>query len=211
MKKSIALTLVLTLCLSLCACGKADKHEEMKQDDTYAEVVQTPVEMTETEPMEMTEAPTEPQIVEVEITLDNWQEYFEFKEFLFCLNNEFGEFKEYAFYWCLVPKESIGTVKKSTVVLGYDYKLESRAFTVYPDTNTFEWGAFSNGFNTELGSDTESVTWLDMVRVYSNGEIDIFGAQLKHMFGNTKSIEHSFYYTFDVTRIQGTLTIQKNS
>ena len=56
MKKTIALLMVLALCLSLCACGGGNN---------VPETIETPTT-------------TEPQYEIVEITMDNWQEYFEF-------------------------------------------------------------------------------------------------------------------------------------
>ena len=210
MRKLLCMLLVLAMCLSICACGKADNREEMVQD-TEEMAVRPTVEVLETEPTETIPIVTEPQIVEVEITLDNWQEYFEFKEFLFFQNDDFGEFEQYAFYWCFVPKEEIGTVKDSTVALGYDYHTESHYFIVNPDANSYEWGEVTPNPYSETGSDTVHVSWLNSVRFYSNGEIDIRGAELKHMFGNSLTSGNAPYYTFDITRIEGTLTIEKNN
>lgn len=205
MKKVFALMMVLALCLPLCACDKEEPQVGKGQDMIKNETVMI------TDPVETVPISTEPQIVEIEITLDNWQEYFEFKEYLFFQNGDFGDFKQYSFHWCFIPKEEIGTVKKCTVALGYDYHVENHYFTVDPDAKTYEWGEVALNPYAESGSDTEKVGWLDMVRLYSDGAIDIRGAQLRHMFGNTLTSGNAPYYTFEITRIEGTLTVEKNN
>ena len=63
MKKTISFLLSLAICLSLAACGAG------------AEPPAGTVPPTETVPVT-----TEPPLQEIEITMDNWQEYFELRE-----------------------------------------------------------------------------------------------------------------------------------
>lgn len=63
--------LALVLCLSLCACGGGNETPETT--DAATEPTPTTPPTTET----TAPAETEPQYETVEITIDNWQEYFE--------------------------------------------------------------------------------------------------------------------------------------
>ena len=93
MKKALSVLLALILCLSLCACGNQDKY---KKYDTLIGYIESNkragalagltklfgtnvfVGQLIVNPSEFTES-TDPPIThtEVEITLENWQEYFE--------------------------------------------------------------------------------------------------------------------------------------
>lgn len=97
MKKWIALLLVAVLCLSLAACGDskaqdnsgtaqgqtADNSTQNTGEPSGADVPQDTGEPSDAEPTEQT----------VEITLDNWQDYFEIKQYLsgYIGTNDFGE------------------------------------------------------------------------------------------------------------------------
>ena len=71
MKKLIALLLAAALCLSLAACsnGKMEDNSDTSQGQT-----------TDNSPQD-TDKPSNAELAEqtIEITLDNWQEYFEFR------------------------------------------------------------------------------------------------------------------------------------
>ena len=71
MKKWIALLLAAVLCLSLTACGngKTEDNSGTSQGQTTDNSLQDTDEPSNAELTEQT----------VEITLDNWQEYFEFR------------------------------------------------------------------------------------------------------------------------------------
>ena len=204
MKKILSMIVALVMGLTLCAC-----RGEILQDTADDTAEDTWVEVVETQTIETTILPTEPEIQEIEITLDNWQDYFEYKEFLFCQKDAFGDFTDYFFFWCLVPKDSVGTIVDSSVAVAYDYKLETRRLTVDPDTNTFEWGDFSADPYSDFGSGVEKVEILYPLFTYSVGEIETYGVQLARMGGNQETIDRAWYYTFDITRIEGTLKIQK--
>lgn len=87
MKKLLALLLALVTSLALCACGK-----ENIQDAEVQNVPQTQ-EMATTTSAVNTEL-TEPQIIEIELTAENWQEYFDTENVganYFWIRNSFDE------------------------------------------------------------------------------------------------------------------------
>ena len=75
MKKRIALLLAAVLCLSLAACG--NREAKANTDNSQEQNIET-----ENVPNEGEKAEAEPQEQTIEITLDNWQEYFEINQYL---------------------------------------------------------------------------------------------------------------------------------
>lgn len=100
MKKLFALLLAAVLCLSLAACG--DGKVETNADNSQEQ-------NTENTPNESEQVETEPQEQTIEITLDNWQEYFEIKDYLGVIydTNAFDEVTDsvLTFYTILESKE----------------------------------------------------------------------------------------------------------
>ena len=89
MKKAISLLLALVLCLSLCACGGGN-------DTTKTTEVPTTTTPATTEPEPTAPIETEPQYETVEITMDNWADYFEFVFIEDWEINGFGESEGYS-------------------------------------------------------------------------------------------------------------------
>ena len=132
MKKLIALLLAAVLCLSLAACGNGkieantDNSQEQNKENTPSES-----EQVETEPQEQT----------IEITLDNWQEYFEINQYL-SVNytaNAFGELTDtsLSFFTILEPKEAYSYY---TVDVAVEYSVDycTRDITYNLDDFSFE-------------------------------------------------------------------------
>ena len=90
MKKWIALLLVAVLCLSLAACGG---KAETSGKETQGQQESQNTEQTDNEPSEAESS--EPEVKTIEITMDNWQDYFEIKDYLsVCrVKDDFGEQK----------------------------------------------------------------------------------------------------------------------
>lgn len=111
MKKLLSLLLALVLCLSLCACGgsaeleKYQKYETLinyleaeEYENAYYELLRLSQGAQGTQGTEQEEK----ELVTVDITLDNWQEYFEIRPYEECFYNDFGDLtgqnNGYAFY-----------------------------------------------------------------------------------------------------------------
>lgn len=88
MKKLIALLLAAVLCLSLAACGngKTEDNSGTSQGQT-----------TDNSPQEQT----------IEITLDNWKEYFEFRTVASVNKDSYNEITGMYVYYKFFPKETI--------------------------------------------------------------------------------------------------------
>ena len=140
MKKTISLLLALVMCLSLAACGNAEKPKQNKTENDYIGVSTNQTENTDstdyqTEYTAPTE--TEPKVQVVEITMDNWQDYFEIKQ---CVEgdvntNAFDEVESVGYYIYTVftlkeeYAEKIDT-DESQLAIGYSGNIKSRHITI---------------------------------------------------------------------------------
>ena len=93
MKKAISLLLALVMCLSLCACGGGSETPKTEYIESHNPTnIQNETnnaestEQTEAEPIE-----TEPTYTTIEISLDNWQDYFQFQWVVSEVRNDFDE------------------------------------------------------------------------------------------------------------------------
>ena len=166
MKKLLSLLLAAALVLSLGACGKEanpyEKYEElfeyMEREDydsamayirelagesetvpqaAPATEAETEPETTETQPSE-----TEPQPVTVEITMDNWQEYFELREYVEIKKNGFGEFEKVSVYYALVNKDGMSPeCNLSDVTMEFSYTKKYVSMSVDLENGTITYGA----------------------------------------------------------------------
>lgn len=99
MKKWIALLLAAVLCLSLTACGngKTEDNSGTSQGQTTDNSLQDTDEPSNAELTEQT----------VEITLDNWQDYFEFRPDVHVLKDSYNEIAGMQVIFKFFPKEAI--------------------------------------------------------------------------------------------------------
>ena len=99
MKKWMALLLAAVLCLSLAACGgsKTEENSGTVQGQTTADSPQD------------TDASSSAGLTEqtVEITLDNWQDYFEFRPVVHVSENSYNEITGMQVIFKFLPKEAI--------------------------------------------------------------------------------------------------------
>lgn len=166
MKKLLSLLLAAALVLSLGACGKEanpyEKYEELFEcleredyDSAIAYIrelagesetvpqaapateAETEPETTETQPSE-----TEPQPVTAEITMDNWQEYFELREYVEIKKNGFGEFEKVSVYYALVNKDGMSPeCNLSDVTMEFSYTKKYVSMSVDLENGTITYGA----------------------------------------------------------------------
>ena len=127
MKQAMSLILALILCLSLCACGNQEKY---KKYDTLIGYIEAGDEENATKEFltlleqnkpETTEPEiTEPATTTVEITMENWQEYFELVLSGGVNRNAFNEVEDTFAVWRLYLKEEYwGKALEADVAFGY--------------------------------------------------------------------------------------------
>lgn len=139
MKKTISLLLALVLCLSLCACG-SKAEAKTSGNGTEGQTVQNTPQNTEqvnTQPVETQPIETEPEEQVIEVTLDNWQNFFEIRQYLSCYihENDFHEFENASYDICTVitPREEL-----AQSVIASDIAIE---FNAYFSARTLVWNA----------------------------------------------------------------------
>ena len=125
MKKWIALLLLLSLCLSLCGCGKKkEPPAETGQTSEYA----VPTEYI---PPVTQELPVYTRFDSIEITLDNWDTYFEITEVPLFILNPNGGIREMVQNYCVTLREEFSHRLRTTGSYGVDFTI---GFDVYVDT-----------------------------------------------------------------------------
>ena len=145
MKKWIALLLAAVLCLSLAACGngKTEDNSGTSQGQTTDNSLQDTDEPSNAELTEQT----------VEITLDNWQDYFEFRPDVHVLKDSYNEITGMQVIFKFFPKEAIaeniavpGVFDDDRIVFDVQY-IDPYACIYRYDLNTQELtvGEFTEG------------------------------------------------------------------
>ncbi len=92
-------------------------------------------------PSQSESADDQPQYELVDITLDNWQDYFELREYHKFEENGFGEFKKVTTYYSLVSKDGIVfDESKSDVTFEFTCNIERKPYTVDFENRTVIYG-----------------------------------------------------------------------
>ena len=226
MKRIVSLIIVLAICLSLCACGNIGKYAKyetlincLENGDyagAYAEISKISAGS------ETTEAPNE--TTTIEITLDNWQEYFEITLHAETEKNSFDEVT--GFY----PRYKFSLKEKyANTIEGIDLAVEYHAtdgyFTEYtydiatgaittgePDkddpaddkTDTFSLST-SNGYYFIVGTPTTDTK--PTIQTWQFISLTSWYPDSLSINGNIATIKASLYSTVDIVRIQGTITL----
>lgn len=233
MKRIVVFLLVLIMCLSLCACGSKvaenpyAKYEELfvyletndyDSANAYIQnffgknVSQPATEPIEEMPVETEHVETEPdenklQYRTIEITLENWQDYFELKTITVTHKNGFNEidyfFPQLKF---LVREEWADAMSDMHVVFEYrctdsyacwfSYNMDTEELIEGEKTDHYvsdPWGAI----RTLEKDDIEYGTWL-----YGNSK-----RETVTLDGNIAKIVADMYSTVEILRIEGTITV----
>lgn len=220
MKKWIALLLVAVLCLSLAACGdsKTEENSGTVQGQTTAD---SPQDTDASSSAELTEQT-------VEITLDNWQDYFEFRPVVEVKKDSYNEITGMQVLYKFLPKEAIA---ENIVDVGadderivfdvqyidpyaciYSYDLNTQKLTIGEYTE----GSSSYSADALLPSEDWSGTYDS---IYDGGYFPTNGYRVitfplnKYDDCTVKdTIIESYGYAYssvEITRIKGTITILK--
>lgn len=182
MKKLMMMLLSAVMVMSLAACGGSDSNNSKKDE------------------------PIVPETETVEITIDNWQDYFEIVEGTTVRTNEFDEPESVYPTMNLVLKEGIELgVNEYGTVMGYELAVEygftSAYYNVEMDLEncTLTIGDLYEGDTPE--QDTETNTFFhDMNSFYMS-------YNSRGQGGVTVAME--IISDVEIIRIQGTITIQK--
>ena len=221
MKKLIALLLAAVMCLSLAACGngKTEDNSGTSQGQT-----------TDNSPQD-TDEPSNAELTEqtIEITLDNWQEYFEFRPVVHETKNSYNELTGMQVIYKFFPKEAIAesiavpdALDDDRIVFDVQY-IDPYACIYRYDLNTKkltvgEFAEDSSPYRADdlLPSYDESGTYdscIDPGYFPTDGYMVITFPLNKYMDCTVKdNIMESYGYAIssvEITRIKGTFTILK--
>ena len=187
MEKTMELLLTFALCLSLYAyCGKAGAPET-----TIPITTQTTTETFTADATIALQEETTPRERVIEISLDNWQDYYEFKEYVDCdirvdvFDDPTGCYN--SFCSLLVPKADI-----ADKIIFADVKMK---YDVDYDISQISWNA--KDFTFELLSSRKA----------TENDWQLYGHFKRDVTATTRDfyIEHDFL--LDGKRIEDTLTV----
>ncbi|MDD5792325.1 MAG: hypothetical protein PUD22_07065 [Erysipelotrichaceae bacterium] len=220
MKKWIALLLAAALCLILTACGddKTEENPGTVQEQTTADSLQDTGTSSSAELTEQT----------VEITLDNWQDYFEFRPDVHVLKDSNNEIRGMQVIFKFFPKEAIA---ENIVDVGEDDErivfdaqyIDPYACVFSYDLNTQKLtiGEYAEDSSTYSADDLlPSEDWSGTYdSIYNGAYFPTDGFRLNMYPLNkyddctvTDAIIESYGYAYssvEITRIKGTVTILK--
>ena len=207
MKKILA----LVLCLSLCACGGGNDAPE---------TTETPTTTTSATTETTAPAETEPQYETIEITIDNWMEYFEIREDFAVEYNDFNEVIDglnfYNYIFCL-KEEYINRISSADIAVEctatgkaaywFEHNNETKEISIGAQLTEQEMNDRSMAYPNPNEVFTDTSTFTD-----SDTEISlIYAGQwlgLETSDNITKWV-NGVYQSIEITRIQGTITIAK--
>ncbi len=148
---------------------------------------------------------------EIEITTDNWQEYFEEKDMILT-HKEYNSFDElvesYSLHHCIVLKDGYEIdVEKSKIAI--EYQPYSELWSVDVDTDTL-----NISFNEKIEDEARYTQEDDLFESFKANEITYYG--LKEHLGRasddneiTLSDNHVRRVFFEIKRVQGTIYVKE--
>lgn len=143
----------------------------------------------------------------IEVTTDNWMEYFEIDERASFSFNAFGDFEEFRLTYWLREKEGYAIERRlSRIDIEVQHSLECRKLVLNLDNQTYELGEFTTNNNTL----TTQILYMYNPEFSDNP--NGYGCCIDYY--TTRELENnSFGYLneFDVLRIQGSLYIIKTT
>lgn len=181
MKKRIVVFLTSLMCIFLCACGGSENSSGG---------------LFKTEK-------------EVEITMDNWQEYFEEKEMISLKYNAFDEIEHIEYYKVLALKDGI-TIDpyKSNVAIEASTHIEHYYVNIDTDTWDFEFEERKGDFEYTNKSKVKEFS----THTYEQGEYYSveFYTVAENYVGTEKETGRTYverYFIDEIIRIKGILTV----
>jgi len=220
MKKALSLLLALILCLSLCACGDQEKYQKYDALIDYIEAGDTENAVNEVLSLigqngpEETEAP-EVATTTVEITMDNWQEYFELVLSALVGRNAFDEIDNAYSQWRISLKEEYrDSLTNANVAFGCRKSEYSKCTFIYDlQTEIATMSAISQSDDIVMGDRDETCSF-----EYDNATsqdsfyvaLPIYLTSMSKLLvdGNKVTWKGYEFANIEITRVQGTITLK---
>lgn len=215
MKKLLALLLAAVMCLSLAACDggndtnsdnepqanqsmqqEAENNETAENNDAEAPIFQENSE-------QQTSENNTPNIVEIELTVENFDTYFELVEVAIFSENEFGETDEMELYQYYLVREEYNVSDMSDFAVEYSCVWGRKNCEVDFTNLTYTLSDFND---TTPPANVMTDRFYD---IEVNGQerfgfsIDGSGKSVRKSYGTTGEVGYSV--DFEILRVKGTL------
>ena len=142
----------------------------------------------------------------VDITMDNWADYLEFREEIGFTEDAFGDYKSAHISYCLITKDvGILNYSHSKFAVECNYIRETRSVEIDPNSKTYNWA--------ETGTQAKECNYVaELYGVPSSeayGEyIGVGGYISSDKTSDKATIDECYYcYDFEIVRIQGKIYI----
>lgn len=220
MRKLLSLLLTVVLCLSLTACGNdTDDAQRIKKykerieelEDLLAErdaEIDRLLAKYEGGSANTTTKPVDPDFEMVEITLDNWQDYFEMREYHKFEQNGFGEYAGVTTYFSLVNKDGLVLdISQCNVTFEFTAYIEVKPYTVDVENQTVLYGDTTD--TRIVGPTVETMN--NVGQYIGEYTSDRYGEYLCvcNFIHDLKGVRADKVVRLDVSRIAGTLCVGK--
>lgn len=202
MKKLIALLLAAVMCVSLAACGGSGETPGTDNNSGTQASTEALVPATnngEIEPIAPPEVPGEnTQYITVEITSENWSEYFELVEEIVYHTDDFGDFSSVNNFWRLELKEGYSSKHSLSIHFEVQYNLQMVSVEINHDTKEV----------IKIDGDYEILTETD--KVETSGDMALIAQTFIQDFElQDPSLQYIYYISdFQVLRVAGDTTIE---
>ncbi len=141
MKKLLSILLLVTLCVSLAACGRGGKTSaEAGRTSEYPLPTELPPQVTQ-------EPPSYQHFESIPITQENWSTYFEICEVPLFILNPNGGIREMVQNYCVSLRDDIAHRMRSIGAYEVDFTI---AFDVYVDTLDIDLDAHTFAHTSDL-------------------------------------------------------------
>lgn len=240
MRKILRIALILVLIVGMTACGKTEapenpyeKYEKLfrymededydaaieyiqkkagkrEKDGSAAPATEAPAAETAA-PMPATEAaPAELPWESVEITMENWQDYFEYRGYPVFIKNGFGEFERLSLWLVLVSKDGIiPDCTQSNVTMEYRIRPRIYSISLDPENETFTLDAV--GECTSDWRSGEVVTLTGMGENASDHSGSRYGRDIVTSITDKTENDQFSWYECEILRIAGTFVFRRAS
>ena len=210
MKKMMAMLLAMYMCFAFAACGGTDSNDDEVQNDENN--VQQQVEHDETQEVvvglgeSQNEENNTANIIEVELTAENFDTYFELVEVSVFSENEFGEIDEMSLYQYYLVREEYSVSDMSSFAVEYSCVWGRKNCEVDFVNQTYVLSEFN---------DTVPPATVINDRFYDievDGQerfgfsIDGSGKSIRQSYGTVGEVGYSV--DFEIIRVTGTLFLE---
>ncbi|MBE6730473.1 MAG: hypothetical protein E7564_02145 [Ruminococcaceae bacterium] len=202
MKKFLSVILVLIMCLSFTACGNNEETSQEANEGSISESSSSSVSEESSLGAESSEETSDiaskPDDSTIEITLDNWQDYFELDyEFEVKYKEDGVTIDRYLLHPAIVFKEGCDYVvpgEEDTVELIFDAKYEFRYVFLNKNDLTYEIGGICDTHEPDPDTTLEAT-------LYYDDFVDIEDYEGKAYWWLEGTVTHSTSYTENTSGI----------